>query len=614
MKALIFSGGTGSIALQTGFNIIYNDLIDVQVMTNAYDSGKSTGLVREVYDGKILGPSDLRKNQTTQYKLAGGMSSIIDFLEHRFTCETKDANNIVLAKVHELYISDKIVKQSLLDAVNHFFNRPKSKQIPYNDFSLANIVYAGLAGLNGNSLAKAGKIMANFLGLKEDSVILNDDTSLFLKAKTESGYNILDEGELVEWNNEKDKITRVYFEDEMGNSKRPTLSDEAWDAINSADIIIFSAGTQWSSLIPTYMSTGFNGAMTENIDKKMFLVINNEPDKDMKGVDINELLKTLSDFIPVDNCFKIFNNNAHPLLRLDKLTRSVNCYEFELSNNRDNKKHKLGVVSSIMSIYYEKYIKNSKLIFDYDDTLVGRNNEYKKESAFNMMSMLQLQQLGKETFIFTGNYIKAVDFNFDFNSTWLIMNPEKNIKKILNVYADGGVNLYNVTFDSNDGYKMIVDTKLVRCLDKHSLFSNQEVNIIINEIETCCISASKIQNRNNATLSIKPIDDEYRKSICLLLKNHLDKDLNIRPTGRTSIDISKKNNTKTLALDDMLDRTVTGLERVTYVGDELHDGGNDHVITNNDNVDYLHVNNPKDTKIFISTVINLLALQDEVFP
>ena len=67
---MIFSGGTGSIAIQEGLSLIYGkNNYNLDIIINAYDNGKSTGVCRKIFDNQILGPRDLRKNQMTQYKI-----------------------------------------------------------------------------------------------------------------------------------------------------------------------------------------------------------------------------------------------------------------------------------------------------------------------------------------------------------------------------------------------------------------------------------------------------------------------------------------------------------------------------------------------------------------
>lgn len=617
MKVLIFSGGTGSIALQGGFFNIYPGLIDVRVLTNCYDNGKSTGAVRQVFDGKILGPSDLRKNQTTQFRLkhpGGGGSTMLNFLDKRFDSESLKAQEYVLNALVSLQNSiDKNDYETLKKAINYYFDQPKSKQIAYNDFSLSNIVYAGLAGLHSNSMIAAGKIMAKILGLAEDSVILNDDKSLFLRAETQSGKHILDEGDIVDWNNPGDPIKRVYFVDAYGHADAPILSQQSIDAINEADIIVFSAGTQWSSLIPTYLSSGPKfRSIIEKSKAKKFLVINNEPDKDMTGFDVADMLDVIYDFLPLDNITKIFNSNANELMRLSNMVDKTNCYEFALSKE-GSRTHTGLIADKIMSIYYEKFIQNKIIVFDYDDTLVGRNHEFMMESDFNMGAINLVKIFGKETFIFTGNYIKAINFDFvqRVDSNPLFTQHDYSLSYELNkhfsdypyvIYADGGVNLYNVTNSINKLMKRQPTIQFVECVDKTALFSNAEIQELLGAIAEAGLNVSKVQNRNDATIAIKPVDDEYRVPICKLLTLLTSTKYNIRPTGRTTIDISQYINTKDLAFNH-LKQCLTRGERITYVGDESHEGGNDNIMLKNDMIDYLHVNNPRDTAIFLVTLL-----------
>ena len=68
------------------------------------------------------------------------------------------------------------------------------------------------------------------------------------------------------------------------------------DLIAEADIILFSSGTQWSSLIPTYMHTGLK-EMLEKSRAKKYLIMNNIQDCDMKGIGATGLLGTVSRYI-----------------------------------------------------------------------------------------------------------------------------------------------------------------------------------------------------------------------------------------------------------------------------------------------------------------------------
>lgn len=94
MKIVILAGGTGSIPLQKGMFHSLEELldgIDTRIIVNAYDNRLSTGAVRTVMDGRILGPSDVRKNQTTRLALSNPRSPWLTFLDCRFTCGPAEA-------------------------------------------------------------------------------------------------------------------------------------------------------------------------------------------------------------------------------------------------------------------------------------------------------------------------------------------------------------------------------------------------------------------------------------------------------------------------------------------------------------------------------------------
>ncbi|MCD6436268.1 MAG: hypothetical protein J7L15_07755, partial [Clostridiales bacterium] len=68
MRTLVISGGTGSVSLKTELSK-FIDRKNLVTLINCYDNGLSTGLVRKVFNGEILGPSDARKQQFLDYEL-----------------------------------------------------------------------------------------------------------------------------------------------------------------------------------------------------------------------------------------------------------------------------------------------------------------------------------------------------------------------------------------------------------------------------------------------------------------------------------------------------------------------------------------------------------------
>jgi len=567
MKVLIFSGGSGSASLQEGLVRNFPE-INITLLINAYDNGKSTGEVRKHFNGQILGPSDVRKNQTRLNTLCGGSKGVSDFLEYRFDAANIDeAKNIIYRKVEEIkdrYFSkefDKFNKitSTLLEYINSYFSIIKN--CSFEDFSIGNIVYGYLAGTNGNSLQKAADIMKEHLELRHN-VVLNSDESLYLQAITADGSIIYDEADIVDYNNISNKIVDIRFKDNNGEIKSHSfLSHRAIDEIRSADLIIFSTGTQWSSLIPTYkcyteIGITFKEIIKNSAAKKYFL-INGKEDKDMAGLNGDDILNVINNYFDTSDCKIVCGKNKMLPSKCDIILDDT----IEKYNSN-------GLVKTIVRDYFHNPKLDDKFVFDWDDTIHGRNNTFKNESTFNK------------------------NFVYESNSIIVTGNSFHNVKLNNSVYADGGANLYR--------------NEKVQCIDNSCLLTNEFYDIISEFVHKMGIGQSIIQNRGNVCISLKPITNEYRKIFKYSLENYLKNyskytDIQIDITGKTTIDIHNKNNNKLVALKHIKENCDS---RIYYIGDELFNGNDKIVEENKDelNIITIPVKNPADTSIFIKAI------------
>ena len=568
MKIVVFTGGTGSTALQTGLHQIYGEYIDLHLITNAYDNGLSTGLVRKVSEGQILGPSDLRKNQFTQYKLNNNGAldeKLFQFLEKRVTFDkASDLQKYMIEEINGVKDSTD-VKNIFLTAIEMFFGQPLSSNIDYTDFSIANIIYAGIAIGNNYSLETAGDIMAeHVLQIPKDRVILSSDENLYLTAITESSNVIMDEGDIVKWNSE-DRIIDIKLYTDDGEEKIPTLSDRAKNVMLAADLIIFSCGTQWSSLIPTYIHKGFR----ETLDKckaKLILVMNNIPDKDMVNASSKDILELLKKYLPHERIDVLINRNAYY-----KMTESHPDYRdyFRVLSKYNTKTH-LGILLaySVLEIYFKDYLKPIYKIFDFDGTIVGRGNSFKKESEDNLFSLS------------SNSFIKILSGNSIARLSLILKNA--NLAFNNELYCDGGNSLY--LYDYGTG-----EFVFEKYIDKTYVLLPEEIK---NIYRICLLNGIKfhlIENRNNMIVSIKPLDNDTRPKLVNILQNQLGDNYTVLATGRTTIDITKKGYLKNIILKE-LDSTYN----ILYVGDEL-EHGNDSIMKNHENIICYPVSNPRDT-------------------
>jgi 2-phospho-L-lactate transferase/gluconeogenesis factor (CofD/UPF0052 family)/hydroxymethylpyrimidine pyrophosphatase-like HAD family hydrolase len=613
MNIVILAGGTGSIALQTGLYYRLDskiDGVDTKVIVNAYDNGLSTGAVRKVCDGKILGPSDVRKNQTTRLKLENPKSPWNAFLDIRFTSESSKAQDFCINAIDELAaalgLESTTAKMVLLkEAIETFFSIPVASKIDYTDFSLANIIYAGFARANKNSLREAARIMADLMGIK-DNVILNDDRSMFLGAITKSGVRVTDEGDIVSWGNVDDPFVDVFFVDSQGNETVPVLCAEAHSAIVNADLIILSSGTQWSSLIPTYASAGFKRAV-QSSGAKVVMVMNREPDKDSPGQTASDIVRQIVPrYFDEKRIHLVIDVGGHQQMSvIDKHAAALLKSFTTFKSTTDSSKHNTNdLFEAISRAYFSDFLDSEHFMFDYDDTLVGRGNHQKKSSEHNKRMLCHLKNRSSVS-VCTGNSIKAVSLRVESNYDINTMMP-RSTSKPLTIYADGGINEYSydtmIQFDPNDDG---VKPNLVRCINESYLIDSDTSNQIIKNLLQNGFQYSKIENRGGAMICIKPVNEEYRDICINLVKHILEKlhrpNLVVKPAGRTTIEINNYALSKQDAVKHVLK---SGVKSITYVGDEL-ESGNDWPVAqlNDDRVKCLKVKDPAETAFFLTTLL-----------
>lgn len=563
LNIVIFSGGTGSIAIQNGLSAIYgNDNYNLDIIINAYDNGKSTGTCRKIFNNKILGPSDLRKNHMTQFSVQKAMqlkdfssreSVLYRLFDLRFSADSKEEyykKSCELLENNASEIGDKDIYylRSLLD---YFFYEDINKKnwrktlegVEFKDFSIANIFYSAAAAMNGNSLRLAGHDLAKVLNIK-DNVHLISDVNLYLQAKTESGYIIKDEGEIVEWDNQEDKIESVILLKE-GQEYIPSV-DEGTDLtkvkscqkiLEDANIIIFSSGTQWSSLIPSYMHSGLRKMLAKSKAKK-YVVINNIEDHDMKGVSADDVVGILGRYIPMSDVTAVVNDDAVEGMNIVTKSKSLHG-----SISGDKFKHNpIKLISLIMNDYFETN-KNTTYIYDLDGTLWDERTD-SKGKAVGTENMNLFHGI-----IHSGNNYEHVRDVFKY-----LYHRDEEIQ----IYSDFG----NIHFTSADYNKKIVSNKYI--VDKK----------VKDELEKVDAFNGKIVIRGEGSVvTIKPL---FNREVLLQMASKCLQKFDglyiAKISGHTSIDITHKDYDKKTMIQEILREQRLGISDVVFVGNETIEG------------------------------------------
>ena len=640
-KVLIFAGGTGSIALQTGLHQLYGNSLQVDVVISAYDNGKSTGECRKIFGGKILGPSDLRKNQLTQFKLYNGLGCqneditktdkklLLDLFEERFSkpkwqesydyavARTKSTFAEIRKLVDDKQLCDK-KEQILLSLIENFFFEEYvglSKKVrtsvltaDLNDFSISNMFYASAAAINGNSLSKAGLLMADILGI-DNHVHLISDINLYLYAEAKSGRIISDEGVIVTYDNASDPISKVVLLNEKGQKYVPSLDEDICvdvktsKLIEQADIIIFSSGTQWSSLIPTYMHQGFYKQI-KSAKAAKYLVMNNKEDRDMKGISASGMLNILQDYLPLDDVKIIINSNAdEPMAKVEGQWEGQALVN-ELSEAGSKTHNPELLAKCIMKDYYKPYLNKKYYYFDFDDTIWSSS----KDSFMRSISIenigLLYQAFSGKMMIISGNSAKHfLDLETFFKEA--LGKNASCAPESFSIFCNGGNCEYDVT-KGEISYKRNILNQFDLNGDYYEM-----TNLMLEALNKkgWNLNVSNFENRGNCILSIKPLQNrtEAKQIIDNLVWENIPlQDGKAKYTayinGNTTIDVMNSSYNKGVITKIITKQLALDPSDMVYVGDKT-DMGNDQCITSLGYV-VLAVNDVVDFNVFVKTCLN----------
>ena len=213
IKVVILGGGTGMSTLLKGLKQFP---IDITAIVSVCDDGQSTGRLREEFN--IVAVGDIRK---------------------------------VLVSLSE---TEPLVKELL----NYRFQTTSD----LNGHTVGNLILTALTNITGNlsdgieSLSKVFNLKGKVLPLTEDNVTLvaeMDDHKI-----VEGEHHITES---------KGKIKHIFYREE------PIVNPLVLKAIEEADLIIFSMGSLYTSILPNLICKEVNQAL-DSSDKKMMYVSN----------------------------------------------------------------------------------------------------------------------------------------------------------------------------------------------------------------------------------------------------------------------------------------------------------------------------------------------------
>lgn len=533
MKVVVLSGGSGNDAMLKGLEKLVSGL-DLKVIVNAYDNGKSTGVCRAVTN--TLGVSDIRKNHSRMYQVVFGDkvdANIMEFYDGRFDLpKGREAKTVV--KLLKKWGMDEYISYATA-----FFKRERAHEYEYKNFSISNIIYSEMYAQKGYECTN--KHFCGKLGI-DDFVVLNSFDNVFIKAQTESGHIIDDEGITVFWNNPNDKIVKTIYDVKSSVGLNP----KAIELIQEADLIIVSTGTFYSSLQPTIEYLDFYKYINASSAKKIW-VMNNEYDGDSIGVSDLDLVKAMEKTgLDLTSFVILLNADANPVM--EQIDSAHNFVIMPMGNNKGKHNPDL-YAKALLKIYYGLHKQYDKILFDFDDTIYSRDAE---DESISVENVKLLSQIASRSTVISGNSYRSI---------------YEKLKKIYGKTLDG----WNVDIWADANSILYRNNEQVQVIEKH-IIDCDVMEMLADIIKKNNLHVETIGNPP-VCYKIKPLSQEQREELTRTINEKYSKFFRAEMTGRTTVDIVAVGNSKESVFD------MGGYQslKTLYIGDEIVDGNDIHI-------------------------------------
>lgn len=318
-KIVIFGGGTGLSQILKGLKLFP---IDVTAVVSVSDNGTSTGLLRKDYNIPAVG--DITK---VLLSMADIDDDLRELLNYRFTEATS-------LKAHSI---KNLLLTALLDTKGDFANA-----IPI--------------------LSKLLNIKGKVLPLTEDNIDLVGETT--------DGKTIKGEAEITACG---EKIKRVRYDSEVN------VNMEVIEALKTADLIVFSAGSILTSIVPHLLDKELNEAIKNSRAKKMYLCNLFTQPGETDNFTVSDHVKLIEEYLGEGVLDVVVANSA---IMTNVLAKEYNVLEQKdpvVLDREELKKLNIEIVCDKLYViennhYRHDSLKTAYLIFKY--VMDGNKNDF----------------------------------------------------------------------------------------------------------------------------------------------------------------------------------------------------------------------------------------------
>lgn len=258
-KIVVLGGGTGISYLLRGLKKFP---LDITAVITVSDNGKSTGKLREEFHTPAVG--DIRK---------------------------------VITSLSEI---DEPIKEMM----SYRFNTSSD----LDGHAIGNLILTAMLDITG-SLKESIAHLSKLLDVRHTVLPISEDSNLTLIGEDESGNIIEGEEQITK---SPHKIKRVYYK------KEPKVLKEVLIAIEEADLIIFSMGSLYTSILPNIICKEVKESLNRTTSPIMYLCNAVTQPGETDGFHVSDHIKLINEYLDFKKIDAVIASNTKIDLEIAK--------------------------------------------------------------------------------------------------------------------------------------------------------------------------------------------------------------------------------------------------------------------------------------------------------
>lgn len=237
-KIVIFGGGSGLSQILKGLKLFP---VDITAVVSVSDNGRSTGRLRKEMNIPAVG----------------------------------DITKVMLAMAN--------VDNDLENLLNYRFTKSKT----LGNHSIKNLLLTALLDIKGN-FASSLPILEKLLDITNGKILPLTEDSVNLVGITESGKKVVGEEQIT---NSKSKIVKIEYDKDI------VVNPEVNKAVDNADLIIFSSGSLYTSIIPHLINKDLVKKINESPAKKLYICNLFTQPGETDGFKVSDHIKIIENYL-----------------------------------------------------------------------------------------------------------------------------------------------------------------------------------------------------------------------------------------------------------------------------------------------------------------------------